>query len=222
MSFVEGMVHRFEAGGTWMIPIAVLLAVAVAIMIERIFVLFAQTRLNKEGVLNGLRARIFQGDIKGGVEFLASQPQSPLTRILKAGLLQTRFGEEEVQAAMDEASMHEMPLVEKRSGFVAMIANAATLTGLLGTVNGMISVFAAVANVSAADRATALSHGISEALNCTWFGLFAAIPCIIVYSILQARTQGIQDDIRASVASVVNMVLRHRDKVDMNGLNQGV
>ena len=148
-----------------MYVISLFQGVSIALMVERIFVLFFKTRLNKEAVLAGLRERIFRGDVMGGIRFLSDQPQSPLTRILKAGLLEVRHGEEEVQAAMDEAAIHEMPYLEKRTGYLSMISNAATLVGLLGTVGGMITVFAAVASVSAADKSTMLSGGIAEAMN---------------------------------------------------------
>jgi biopolymer transport protein ExbB/TolQ len=187
-------------------------------MAERVYVLFLKTRLNKEVVLNGLRERIFCGDVMGGIRFLSDQPQSQLTRILKAGLLEVRHGEEEVQAAMDEASMHELPELEKRTGFLSMISNGATLAGLLGTILGMIKVFAAVAQVSAADKSTMLSAGISEAMNCTAYGLIAAIPPLVLYAILQARSQELNDDINASVATTINMVLRNKSKLNIEAI----
>lgn len=216
----ELIAEHYREGGFWMIPISLFQAVSVAVMVERVYVLFFKTRLNKEAVLAGLRERIFRGDVMGAIRFLSDQPQSPLTRILKAGLLETRHGEEEVQAAMDEASMHEMPYLEKRTGYLAMISNAATLAGLLGTVLGMIKVFAAVASVSAADKSTMLSAGISEAMNCTAYGLITAIPPIVVFSILQGRTQAMQDDIKASVASTINMVLRNKDKLNVSAIDE--
>jgi len=216
----ETIAEHYREGGFWMIPISVFQGVSFAIMVERIYVLFFKTRLNKEAVLAGLRERIFRGDVMGAIRFLSDQPQSPLTRILKAGLLETRHGEEEVQAAMDEASMHEMPYLDKRTGYLSMISNGATLAGLLGTVLGMIKVFAAVASVSAADKSTMLSGGISEAMNCTAYGLITAIPPLVVYSLLQGRTQALQDDIKASVASTINMVLRNKDKLNLSAIDE--
>ena len=214
----ESLAESYRHGGFWMIPISVFQGVSFALMIERIYVLFFKTKLNKEAVLAGLRERIFRGDVMGAIRFLSDQPQSPLTRILKAGLLEVRHGEEEVQAAMDEASMHEMPYLEKRTGYLSMISNGATLAGLLGTVLGMIKVFAAVAQVSAADKSTMLSAGISEAMNCTAYGLITAIPPLVVYSLLQGRTQAITDEVQASVASTINMVLRNKDKLNVDAI----
>ncbi len=217
---LEQLAEAYREGGFWMIPISVFEGVSFAIMTERIYVLFFKTRLNKEAVLAGLRERIFRGDVMGGIRFLSDQPQSPLTRILKAGLLETRHGEEEVQAAIDEASMHEMPYLEKRTGYLSMISNGATLAGLLGTVLGMVKVFAAVASVSAADKSTMLSAGISEAMHCTAYGLITAIPPLVIYSILQGRTQALMDDIKASAASTINMVLRNKDKLNVSAIEE--
>ncbi len=213
--------HRVQEAGFWAIPIFITGAVGVAIIIERLIVLWGRTRLNKDAVLAGLRERIFRGDVMGGIRFLSDQPQSPLTRILKAGLLEVRHGEEEVQAAMDEAAMHELPYLEKRTGYLSMLSNASTLIGLVGTVNGMIGVFKAVASVSAADKSTMLSQGIGEAMNCTFFGLAVAIPLLVMYSILQGRTQALQDDINSAVASTVNLVMRNKDKLNVSAIEEG-
>jgi len=217
----ESIAEHYREGKEMMYIISLFEGVSLALMIERVYVLFFKTRLNKEAVLAGLRERIFRGDVMGGIRFLSDQPQSPLTRILKAGLLEVRHGEEEVQAAMDEAAIHEMPYLEKRTGYLSMISNASTLAGLLGTVIGMIQVFRAVASVSAADKSTMLSEGISEAMNCTAYGLITAIPPLVVYSVLQGRTQSLSDDINGAVASTINMVMRNKDKLNVSAIEDG-
>ena len=217
----ENFAHRVQEAGLWAIPIFTIGAFGLAIIIERLVVLYFRTRLNKDAVLAGLRERIFRGDVMGGIRFLSDQPQSPLTRILKAGLLEVRHGEEEVQAAMDEAAMHELPYLEKRTGYLSMISNAATLVGLIGTVNGMIGVFKAVASVSAADKSTMLSQGIGEAMNCTFFGLAVAVPMLIAFSLLQGRTQALNDDVNSAVASTVNLVMRNKDKLNVAAIEDG-
>ena len=214
----ESIAEHYREGKEMMYIISLFEGVSLALMIERVYVLFFKTRLNKEAVLAGLRERIFRGDVMGGIRFLSDQPQSPLTRILKAGLLEVRHGEEEVQAAMDEAAIHEMPYLEKRTGYLSMISNAATLVGLLGTVIGMIQVFRAVASVSAADKSTMLSEGISEAMNCTAFGLISAITALAGFAVLNGKTQTLEDDINESSVRVLNLVVSNRQKVNLQGL----
>lgn len=210
------LAEHYQAGGFWMYPISAFQLFSIAIIIERVYVLFIKIRFNTDKILAGLKEKIFAGDLMGGIRFLNSQPATPLTKILKAGLLEVGHGEEEVQAAMDEVAFHEMPKLEKRTGYLAMISNGATLAGLLGTILGMIKVFAAVAEVSATDKSVMLSSGIAEAMNCTAYGLVTAIPPLIAYAFLQARMQNISDELTASIASTVNFVLRNKNKLHLS------
>ena len=105
---------------------------------------------------------------------MCSAAQAPLARIVKSGLMKVNRPDDEVQAAMDEAALRELPKLEARTGYLALLANLAMLSGLLGTVTGLIAAFGAVANADASSKATMLAKGISEAMNCTAFGLLAA------------------------------------------------
>jgi biopolymer transport protein ExbB/TolQ len=118
----------------------------------------------------------------------------------------------EVQAAMDEASLREVPRLEQRTAYLAMLANVSMLAGLLGTVSGLIACFEAVANVNPADKATILAAGISEAMNCTAFGLITAIPALVAFSILMGRTQHLINDINETSVSVLNLIVSNKDK----------
>jgi biopolymer transport protein ExbB/TolQ len=143
---------------------------------------------------------------------VAGQKPTPLTNVVKAGLMNVPKGEEEVQAALDEASLRETPRLEARTGYLAMLGNAAMLAGLLGTVSGLIRCFEAVATVNPADKATILAEGISEAMNCTGFGLFVAIPSLVAFSILMGRTQHLINDINETSVSVLNLIVSNREK----------
>ena len=172
--FFEQMRIHWSGGGKGMYPIAVCLVFALAIMFDRIQVLFFKAAIDKEAFLKGLKAHIFNGDLDKAISYTAGQKSTPLTNIVKAGLINVPKGEAEVQAAMDEASLREMPRIEKRTGYLAMIGNVATLIGLLGTIGGLIQCFAGVAGVDASEKARVLSDGIAEAMNCTAFGLIVA------------------------------------------------
>jgi len=93
-----------------------------------------------------------------------------------------------------------------------MLGNAAMLAGLLGTVSGLIACFEAVANVNPADKATILANGISEAMNCTGFGLLTAIPAVVAFSIIQGRATSIVNDINGTSVAVLNLIVNNRDK----------
>ena len=98
-----------------------------------------------------------------------------MTKIIAAGLRKAGGSEHDVQQAMDEEALRELPRLEKRTGYLAMLGNLATLAGLLGTITGLIKSFAGVAGVDPSMKATMLSKGISEAMNCTAFGLGTGI-----------------------------------------------
>ena len=204
-----GLEH-FREGGFMMYPILLMNLVIQAISLERIFALFIVTRENKAALLSGLQKHILRGDIHSAIRFLNGQKQGPIAKIVKAGLMKANKSDKEVQAALDEASLREVPYVEKRTGHLAVLANAATLVGLLGTIVGMIGCFAAVATADPSSKAVLLSNGIAEAMNCTAFGLITAIPSLLMYAFLQARTQATLDAVNEAVVSTLNLVMSNR------------
>jgi biopolymer transport protein ExbB len=209
--FFSELAHRFEGGGFWMWPILVALVVVVTLIIERGIVLF-KAALNKEDFVLNLQKLIFQGQVDRAIQ-QCSQTPKPLAQIIKAGLLKVRGTDEEVQAAMDQAALRELPRLEKRTAYLAMLSNIATLLGLLGTILGLIKCFASVAGVGAAEKATLLAEGISEAMNCTAFGIFTAVIGLIAYAVYQGKTQALLDDINESTVRVLNLVVENRDKM---------
>jgi biopolymer transport protein ExbB len=210
-----GVAKAFQDGGFGMYPILVSLTFSIAILIERIWVLYFQAAIDKEAFLQGLKKSVYAGDLDRAISYCAGQKRTPLVNVIKAGLISVPKGDDDVQAAMDEATLRESPKLEKRTGYLAMIGNVATLLGLLGTIVGLIGAFAAVANANPADKATLLSRSISEAMNCTAFGLGVAIPSLVAFSVLQGRTQHMLDDISEAAVGVLNLVVANRDKMRM-------
>ena len=205
----------FDAGGPGMYPIAVALVFALTIIADRVWVLYGKAAIDKDAFMRGLKKLVYAGELDKAISYVASQKKTPLTQVIKSGLIAVPKGEEDVQAALDEATLREAPVIERRTGYLAMIGNVATLLGLLGTIVGLIKSFGAVSAANPADKATILSAGISEAMNCTAFGLGVAIPALIAYSVLQGRTQRMMDDVNESAVGLLNLILANRDKMKL-------
>ncbi|HJZ84348.1 MAG TPA: MotA/TolQ/ExbB proton channel family protein [Polyangia bacterium] len=204
MSVLKLLADAFHDGGWGMWPIFFLSIFAVGVITERVVYLRRST-IDKDKLLALLKQQIMAGNIQGAIK-LCSGNSTPLTRIVQAGLMKTNRPIEEIEAAMEEASLRELPQIEKRTGYLAMIGNLATLAGLLGTITGLIKSFAGVAGVDPAQKATQLAKGISEAMNCTAFGLGTGITAILFFAVLNGKTQAILDDISEVKAQVVNLL----------------
>lgn len=207
---IDSIVRAFHGGGFMMWPILATMVFCIGISFERLYVLYVKTREDKDALLNGLNNHVLRGDIHGAIRFLSAQQPGPLQRILKSGLMKVHRTDLEVQASLDQASLREVPHLETRTGYLAVLSNAATLIGLLGTIIGLIHCFAAVAHVDPAQKATILAAGIAEAMNCTAFGLITAIPALVAYAFFQSRTQHLIDGINESVVTEMNLVLANR------------
>jgi biopolymer transport protein ExbB len=209
------LAKAFHEGGWPMYPILGMLVFAIGLTVDRIWILYFKAAIDKQALLKGLKPHIFSGDLDKAISYTAAQKKTPLTSVIKAGLINVPKGEEDVQAAMDEATLRENPKLEARTGYLAMIGNVATLTGLLGTILGLIHAFGAVAHANPADKASILSAAISEAMNCSAFGIGVAIPAIIAFSVLQGRTQHMIEDISESSVGLLNLIVANKDKMKM-------
>ncbi|MSP70790.1 MAG: MotA/TolQ/ExbB proton channel family protein [Myxococcales bacterium] len=209
---MDKLAIAFAEGGVMMWPILFLSIVCWAIVIERAYFLYGKASVRAEEMVTMLQQSIMSGDLAKAIRYVSAS-NTPLARIIHAGLLKAKGDAEEVQAAMDEAALRELPRVEKRTPYLAMLSNVAMLVGLLGTIIGMIVSFGAVANADASEKATKLAEGISEAMNCTAFGLITAVPALLFYAILQGKTQSIIDEVNEGSLRIVNFVLANRHKL---------
>lgn len=188
MEFVDTIVRFFVAGGAFMFPILLVAAVGTAITIER-YVTLTRVGATNRRVWSQVQPALIEGDFEKARE-MTSQDDSAMCQLLSMGL--ARQGavrrREDIEVAMDESMLEITPQLEKRTHYLATFANLATLLGLLGTVSGLIHAFGAVATVNPADKANLLSASISEAMNCTAFGLMTAVPIVLAHAFLQTKT----------------------------------
>ena len=214
---MSGLLEAYKAGGWPMWIILFWSILEFGIMVERAIYLYGST-INKDVFLATMQKCILAGDVAKAVK-MCSAANAPLARIVQAGLVKVNRPDEEVQAAMDEAALREIPKISARTPYLALISNLAMLTALFGTVLGLIKSFGSVSGegVDPSQKATILAEGISEALNCTAFGLLTAIFGLIGFAVLNGKTQAIEDDINEASVRVLNLVVSNRQKVNVEG-----
>jgi biopolymer transport protein ExbB len=206
MEIMYTIVRFFVAGGAFMYPILLVFAVATAIAVER-YITLSQVRRRNETSWRKLQPALSEGEFDKARE-LAAGDGSTVSQLLGTGL--ARQGavrrREDIEIAMEESMMEIIPQLEKRTAYVALGANIATLLGLLGTIIGLIQAFTAVANANPAEKADLLSASISVAMNTTAFGLVVAIPLLVTHSVLTAKTGEIVDSLEMVSVKALNVI----------------
>jgi len=203
---METLIERFNSGGPFMYFILAVGVFSLYLLADRTFVLYFKARRAPATFRAQLRSFIRNGDIKGAAEFAKSQDNKLLSSIVVTAceLRAAGAGDDEIQSRMDEALTEQISSLDRGTSFLAVVGNVATLIGLLGTISGMITSFASVNGASAADRAAMLSLGISEAMNCTAFGLLVAIPALIGYALFQNKTERTINWLTETVTKIYN------------------
>ena len=206
MDLYTTVVSFFQEGGPFMYPIAVVLAIGLAIALERFVYLANQMRVNRRDYLQMLP--LLKAHRLRELADLTKRSKSAISRIVSDGLnLQSSSRRRsDIEYAMEEGLLEILPNIERRTAYLATFANIATLLGLLGTIIGLIAAFTAVANADPAEKATLLSQSISIAMNTTAFGLMVAIPLLLVHSLLMSKTSAIVESLEIAVVKFLNMM----------------
>ncbi len=199
----------FREGGAAMPFILFFFAVGLVIFIERLIFLFGIASAKPEALMAKIASLIRKGSIEGAIA-TTSEERSPLAKIIEAALRNYKGTERDIQNAVDEMALAELPRINARIGYLGMLANVSTMVGLLGTIFGLIAAFAAVAAADPEQKGVLLANGISMAMNTTAFGLIAAIPMLIAHSVLTAKADGLVDDIDRYSVMVMNMLAQAR------------
>jgi biopolymer transport protein ExbB len=206
MDYFYSIIDFFVSGGVFMYPILMVFAVGASIAIERYVTLTRITSRN-QSAWEQLQAALVEGDFDKARE-LTAHDDSAVSKLLAMGL--ARQGavrrREDIEIAMEESMMEIIPQLEKRTPYIALFANIATLLGLLGTITGLIAAFTAVANANPAEKADLLSASISVAMNTTAFGLLVAIPLLITNQVLVAKTSAIIDSLEMASLKALNVI----------------
>jgi biopolymer transport protein ExbB len=204
---MDTIVRFFQDGGSFMFPISIVLAIGLAIALERYWFLGLAKHTNKKAfreIEPLLASQNFDKIIQ-----ITQNSAAPIARVIGAGI--TRLGisprREDIEYAMEEGLMETIPRLEKRTQYLGMLANISTLLGLLGTIIGLIAAFSAVANADPSEKASLLSQSISVAMNTTAFGLIAAIPLLLLHSLLNTKTAEIVDSMEMAGVKCLNTLI---------------
>ncbi|MDF1643051.1 MAG: MotA/TolQ/ExbB proton channel family protein [Pseudomonadales bacterium] len=200
------IVRFFQDGGLFMYPIAVVLTFGLAIALER-YLFLTKAKITNRKAFNELMPLLKKKEYNTAHQ-VARSIKAPLADIIAAGLFRTTQSprREDVEYAMEESVMEALPPLEKRTQYLATLANVATLLGLLGTIIGLIAAFTAVANADPSEKASLLSQSISVAMNTTAFGLITAIPLLLTHALLQTKTAEIVDGFEMAGVKFMNIL----------------
>ena len=218
MEIFYTLVRFIQDGGAFMYPIMITLALGTAISIER-FVYLNYVKLRNNRAWNRIQPLMLQGKVKSTMEYVQNS-NAYISKVLSYALTHMVLGHriDQVERMLNEGLVEIIPRLEKRTHLIGTFANIATLLGLLGTILGLISAFSVVANADPAEKANLLSSSISVAMNTTAFGLIAAIPLLLMHSLISARTNEIIDSMDIVTVKLGNLI--HLNKNDDNSISK--
>lgn len=203
---MDRLIEMFQDGGYFMYAILVVFVFAMAISFERLYYVMFRVNINSTAFMANIQKLIMANNIDRAIKLCNASPHGALPRVVKAGLTRANLSEKEIENAIDEAALEVGPQINKRTPFLGMLANVATLIGLLGTIWGLVMAFEAVAKASAEMKQQLLANGISVAMYTTAGGLMAAIPTMILASIIQNQSNHILDDLDLYGLKTLNLL----------------
>ena len=192
-----------RAGGPVMWPILLCSVIAVAITVERIWSLQTH-RVLPEGLLDKVWQMVQANQVTGEV-LETLQRNSPLGRVLAAGLKSRHQSRDQMMERLEDTGRHVVHELERFLNTLGTVASIAPLLGLLGTVTGIIRAFNVI-NEGAMGDPRMLSGGISEALITTAAGLLVAIPALVAYRYLRGRVDGLVVEMEKQAIALADAV----------------
>lgn len=194
MEYIKFLIQFIVEGGIFMYVILAVWAFAGAVALERFKKLSFTLDVDGPSFMNELQRYILSNDIQGAIR-VCSGSAAALPKVLKSGLKRATQSPDQVQNAIDATALEVIPKIEQRLPYLQLAANLSTLFGLLGTIQGLIQSFAAVAGADPSQKAEVLAKGIAVAMNTTALGLFSAITIMMVHAFLSAKSEKIVNEI---------------------------
>ncbi len=215
MAFMEPIIRAFHVGGLpVMSSITFVFLFSIFIIVERVYRYWMEYDLgNPSGFMAAVQKMVMNNSIENAIRLCKKQRPSLLPYVLAEGLKRANDTTEEIDNAMEHATLSALPRVTKWVGFLATTANVATLLGLLGTIFGLMKSFKAVATATGAQKNALLAEGIAEALTATSYGLSVAMFCLLAYGILMMKQADIVDTINKNVARLTDLLYTRKVKI---------
>ncbi len=216
---LDFIAHKFEEGGhEIMAAITLTLFVSIAIITERAYRYWLQYDLaNSSGFMAAIQKMVMNNSIENAIRLCKKARPKLVPYVISEGLKRANDSSEEIGHALDTATLTALPKLTRILPFVGTTANVATLLGLLGTIFGLMSSFAAAAKLSGAAKQTALAAGIAEALTATSYGLGTALMCLFAFGLLSLKQQAVSADINKNVARLVDLLYTRKMKLKGGG-----
>jgi biopolymer transport protein ExbB/TolQ len=204
---LQTIVKMFNDGGTFMWVILAVMAVSIAIMLERIIYLFIYCRGNSYNVVNNVLSAIESGKSEQARNLL-SKKTSPVFVLIRTAVDRYLSGAktDRILDGVEKAAIHQVPRISKRINYLSLLANISTLMGLLGTILGLQTSFGSMAAADLTQKSIMLASGTAEAMNTTAFGLIVAISCMVMYTLLHNREQSLIKEIDEGVAHFIDTI----------------
>lgn len=191
-------------GGIFMWIIAVVWAAGIAISVERLKAYF-KFDIDGASLMGNIKKHVIGNQVQEAIQTCSESP-ALLAFVMKNGLKRANQQKEQIQDALEASILETVPKIERRLSYLALAANLSTLLGLLGTIQGLIQSFAAVAQAEASQKAQLLAEGIAVAMNTTALGLISAISLMVVHSFLMARGEKMIQEIEENSVKLLDLL----------------
>jgi biopolymer transport protein ExbB/TolQ len=207
---MNSAINFFRDGGFFLYPLALILVIGVSISIERFVYLTRETSKNR-ALWDQITPMLQSGNFKAALG-VAQESDAQVATVMKYGIARigTARRREDIEKAMEESLLEIVPRLEKRTHYLAAMANVGLLIGLLGTIVGLIGAFSAVATANPAEKANLLAAAISVAMNNTASGLFVAITLLLTHMYLEAKTTSLIDSLEIAVVKFLNSIVERQ------------
>jgi biopolymer transport protein ExbB len=210
-SFLQSLAIFMNEGGIFMWIILAIWIFGVAIATERVKSLLTFD-VDATSLMSTVKKNVLSNQVSIAIQ-ACSGTKALLPTVLRSGLKRANQSKEQIQDAVEASILEVTPQVDKRMGYLGLIANISTLIGLLGTIYGLIQSFAAVANADPSSKAKLLALGISKAMNTTAMGLISAISIMVIHQILTSKSDKILGEIEEYSLKLIDLIGTKRKRI---------